>query len=270
MKAIVVVAAILAFAGLSSSASALRSHDDEVRIAIYRGPAACEDCAEALMRAIRRVDPQYRVDFVGPNERRDVSAGTLSRYAVYIQPGGGQDIDGALHALGDGRRSAIRSFVANGGGYIGICMGAYLADRTNLALIDATLDSEVGRPGTQAHSEDDTVVGVRWGDRHRTLYYQDGPYLPQAADKPGFRPLAAYRNGDIAAARYSSGKGVVVLSGPHPEADASWYRDAGLPRSAVPQDRPVELLLREIPTVRAARRNPLAWPIDQLRRIAAT
>ncbi|AXJ95975.1 BPL-N domain-containing protein [Sphingomonas sp.] len=242
MKLITVLAALLAFVTASSSAFATHATDRVVRVAIYRGPAACEDCAEALQRAIGALDPRYHVDFVGPAERTDVTPATLRDYAIYIQPGGGQDIAAARRALGAARARAIRDFVAHGGRYLGLCMGAYLADRSNLGLIDADLDSEVGRPGSAATSEDDTIVPVRWGGHAATLYYQDGPFLPDA-EAAGFRPIASYANGDIAAARYRRGAGVVVLSGPHPEADASWFDEAEIDRTLMPAGQPIRVLL---------------------------
>ncbi|WP_295517082.1 BPL-N domain-containing protein [uncultured Pseudomonas sp.] len=206
---------------------------DVIRIAVYRGPAACEGCAESVKEAIERLDSHYRVDFLGPNESLDVSTATLARYVAYVQPGGGQDIPAALASLGQARRAAIRAYVAHGGQYLGICMGAYLADAANLGLIDAELDSEVGRPGFPITSLDDSAVLVRWGGSEEPLFFQDGPYFPQRQGN-GFRMIGVYGNGDIAAARYRFGAGVVVLSGPHPEADESWFQDANIP----PQLRP--------------------------------
>lgn len=212
-----------------------------IRIAIYRGPAACEGCAESVKDAIERLGPAYRVDFLGPDERLDVSSANLQRYEAYVQPGGGQDIAAALSSLGQDRITAIRAYVAHGGQYLGICMGAYLADASNLGLLDAELDSEVGRPGFPVTSIDNSAVLLRWGDGEDHLFFQDGPYLPTRSGN-GFRVIGKYGNGDIAAARYRFGAGVVVLSGPHPEADESWFQEAGLPRRLSPRGEPFKTL----------------------------
>ncbi|WP_058790489.1 BPL-N domain-containing protein [Pseudomonas oryzihabitans] len=212
-----------------------------IRIAIYRGPAACEGCAEAIQDAIGRLGPAYQAEFVGPAERRDISSTTLQRYEAYVQPGGGQDIPAALSSLGKDKIAAIRAYVAQGGQYLGICMGAYLADADNLGLLDAELDSEVGRPGFPVTSIDDSAVLMRWGDSEDHLFFQDGPYLP-ARSGNGFRVIGKYGNGDIAAARYRFGAGVLVLSGPHPEADESWFQEAGLPRRLLPRGEPFKIL----------------------------
>jgi glutamine amidotransferase-like uncharacterized protein len=212
-----------------------------VAVAVYRGPAGCDDCSETVRTAIERLDPRYRVDFIGPQESVDITPATLRRYALYVQPGGGQDIPAALESLGEARVAALRGYVAAGGRYLGFCMGAYLADANNLALIPEELDSEVGRPGFPVTTIDDAAVTVRWAGREDNVFYQDGPYLPPSHAR-GFATLATYANGDIAAARYAFGQGVVALSGPHPEADASWFDQAEIPL----EKRPRSPLLRNL------------------------
>ncbi|GAC1039305.1 BPL-N domain-containing protein [Pseudomonas sp. No.117] len=212
-----------------------------VAVAVYRGPAGCDDCSETVRTALEHLDPRYRVDFIGPQESVDITPATLRRYALYVQPGGGQDIPAALESLGETRVAALRGYVAAGGRYLGLCMGAYLADANNLALIPEELDSEVGRPGFPITTIDDAAVAVRWAGREDNVFYQDGPYLPPSHAR-GFATLATYANGDIAAARYAFGQGVVALSGPHPEADASWFDQAEIPL----EKRPRRPLLRNL------------------------
>lgn len=221
---------------LAAPAAALAGTADKpVRVAVYRGPASCDHCATAARRAIEKTDARYQVDFVGPDEPIDISDASLARYDVYVQPGGGQDIPGALDSLGQARVDAIRRFVARGGRYLGLCMGAYLADASNLGLIAQDLDSEVGRPGFPVKTIEDAAVAVRWAGAQDSVFFQDGPYLrPQPGDAR-FHAIATYENGDLAAARYSFERGLVVLSGPHPEAAKSWFVDAGIPLDEMPE-----------------------------------
>lgn len=251
MKGFVLNIAALAVAGalaLPSPAAARRDLRDSgtVRVAVYRGPASCERCPETLKRAIERLHPKYRVDFVGAGEAADITPQTLARYNVYAQPGGGQDIPGALASLGEERIDAIHDYVAHGGRYLGLCMGAYLASASGLGLVPHELDSEVGRPGFAVVDSEDAVVTVRWQGRQETVFYQDGPYLLRAPKDPGFKAIATYANDDLAAARYSFGRGVVVLSGPHPEADASWFEAAGIGLEQMPDARLLRSLLIEL------------------------
>ncbi|BBP76285.1 hypothetical protein PHLH7_23890 [Pseudomonas sp. Ost2] len=115
-------------------------------VAIYRGPAGCDDCSESVKQALQRLAPGYQIDFVGADEPIDITPQTLARYDLYVQPGGGQDIPGALDSLGHARATAIRDYVAHGGRYLGLCMGAYLADNSNLGLIPRTWTPKLAAP----------------------------------------------------------------------------------------------------------------------------
>ncbi|MHA4979845.1 BPL-N domain-containing protein [Pseudomonas extremorientalis] len=225
-----VVATLFAFALLLPSPA--EASAPITRVAIYRGPAGCDDCSENVAKALQRINPNYRIDFVGADEPIDITPQTLARYDLYVQPGGGQDIPGALRSIGDARSEAIRDYVANGGRYLGLCMGAYLADDNNLGLIPVDLDGEAGRPGFEVPDSADAAVQVTWDGKPDQVFFQDGPFFPKVAP---YTAIATYRNGDVAAARYTFEKGVVILSGPHPEASAQWFENAEIPLSQMPR-----------------------------------
>lgn len=208
---------------------------EAVRVAIYRGPAGCEGCSEAVARAFERTDSDFSIEFVGPGEETAVGDVSLKVFDIYVQPGGGQDIPGAMEDLGNDGASAIRAFVEEGGKFLGLCMGAYLASASNLGLITDDLDSEVGRPGFPVTTIADTSVAVIWDGEDDQVFFQDGPYFIAHAGEAGYEQIALYQNGDIAAARYAFGKGVVVLSGPHPEAEKEWFSAADLPLDTMPR-----------------------------------
>ncbi|WP_264172428.1 BPL-N domain-containing protein [Burkholderia sp. AU31624] len=192
---------------------------------VYRGPAACDGCPETIAQRLRESSHRFRVIYVGPAEKLKITPAVLAGAALYVQPGGGQDIPGAAASIGKRSINAVRHYVSNGGRYLGICMGAYLAGDPGFGLVAGELDSEVGRPGSTLHGIEDTVTPVVWRGRKRWIYFQDGAMLPAAR---GAVVLATYPNRDIAAATYRYGKGRVGLVGPHPEADESWYRENGL------------------------------------------
>jgi glutamine amidotransferase-like uncharacterized protein len=218
MKNLLTYAAILLAGGLATAnmVSAAVTH-----VAIYRGGAGCPGCSEMVRKSLEQSGLPLDIAYVGEQEKIKVTEDNLATFDVYIQPGGGQDIPGAFAALGDEGAEAIRKFVRNGKSFLGLCMGAYLADENWLGLIPSSLDSEVMRKGTNIPDEGDYVVDVVWQGKTEKFYYQDGPYL-NAEDAHGFVALARYANGDIALAKYTYGKGTVLLSGPHPEADESW------------------------------------------------
>jgi glutamine amidotransferase-like uncharacterized protein len=82
----------------------------------------------------------------------------------------------------------------------------------------------------------DTIVQVNWRSKSRYMYFQDGPYFILNRGATGVTVLATYTNGEIAAMVAPYGKGKVGGSGPHPEADRSWYNAYNLPYPGSTQD----------------------------------
>ncbi|MFC0032611.1 BPL-N domain-containing protein [Micromonospora chaiyaphumensis] len=193
---------------------------------VYRGPAACSGCAEAVADLLRSSSAGFRTEYCGPDERRQVSSDALAEAALYAQPGGGE-VRPAWRKL-RGYKDLIREFVDDGGHYLGFCLGAYLAaDEPGFGLFDGKVDQYISTDGASVDSTDDTVVPVRWRGQARHMYFQDGPTFQLRAGAPG-TVLATYDTGAAAAVVTTFGTGRVGLVGPHPEADRSWYADAGL------------------------------------------
>ena len=96
---------------------------DSIRVALYRGEGDS-------VRGQRNT--QIVLDYEGSgieveNVTADVIKSSLDRsaYDVIFFPGGGGRRQS--EALGETGRENIRKFIASGGGYIGVCAGAYLA-----------------------------------------------------------------------------------------------------------------------------------------------
>ena len=69
----------------------------------------------------------------------DIRAGILPRYALLFVPGGWASAK--LSSLGEIGQAEIRSFVANGGSYLGICGGAGLATQSDIGLLSVSRKS---------------------------------------------------------------------------------------------------------------------------------
>jgi len=149
---------------------------------------------------------------VGVDEIRN---GTLAQFDVVIFPGGsGSKQAAALEPLGC---KQVRKFVEDGGGYIGICAGAFLACKGfswGLKILDAKTVSPKWRRGkatveielTEAGRE---VLGSRSG--RFQIKYSNGPILmPARSDRlPDYVPLAFFRT---EVAENESPKGAMVDS----------------------------------------------------------
>lgn len=191
---------------------------------VYRGPAGCDGCSETLAERLSRSPLGMDVAFIGPHEEIPLEASALSGAALYAQPGGGDDIRAAVQSFPPGFLRGVSDFVAGGGSYLGVCMGAYLAGSEGFAFLRHSIEGEVNVPGFPVTDSADHVVAVRWDDTLRWTYFQEGARLPAE----GADPYAHYETGDLAAAFYPFGDGGVGLIGPHPEADTSWFEDADL------------------------------------------
>ncbi|MGW1162505.1 BPL-N domain-containing protein [Streptomyces sp. NPDC002513] len=196
---------------------------------VYRGPASLRGCPEAVAQLLAGGPWNLDVRFTGPREELPLSADSLSQAQVYAQPGGGT-LRWAYWRLRR-RRGAIRDFVEGGGRYLGFCLGGYLAGATpGFGLLPGDTDQYISSPGCSVHNQSNTLVGVVWRGRPRTVFFQDGPYFVLDRDA-GADPevLATYDNGTPAVVVSRFGAGRVGVTGPHPEATEDWYTDYGLP-----------------------------------------
>ncbi|MGV9299004.1 BPL-N domain-containing protein [Amycolatopsis sp. NPDC003676] len=194
---------------------------------VYNGPQGCADCGPAAADLLRRAPQHFRVEYVGPGTGKPLTAAVLAKAQLYVQPGGGQDLDRTWQDL-DGSAGAVRDWVRNGGSYLGLCFGGYLAGRDpGFGLLPGDTHGYAGSPGSTVPDERDTVIEVSWRGKPRHMYFQDGPAF-RLDEGSHATVLATYTNGAPAVAVAPYGKGRVGVSGPHPEADASWYDEKGL------------------------------------------
>lgn len=89
-------------------------------------------------------------------------------------------------------------------------------------------------PDSPITTIDEGAVQVSWLGSKQFVFFQDGPYMHVNKNDPKSFVISTYNNGDIAAARYSFGQGLVILTGPHPEAGKAWFDEAGIPQQQRP------------------------------------
>ena len=199
------------------------------------GPADGDDTGAmaALLVASRW---NFEVITAGPRGSMSV-VDALARPDVrlYGQPGGSGD-DSAAFKRQRRDKSAIRDFVAQGGRYLGICMGGFLAEPGFYNIFRGRVDEYYSSKGASVQTDDPAVIPVIWRGKRRKMYFQDGGYMVPKRKATGITVLARYTNESIAALVAPFGEGKVGLCGPHPEAPPAWYRDAGLNYTGPHQD----------------------------------
>jgi glutamine amidotransferase-like uncharacterized protein len=217
------------------------SYASEDTVLVYRGPSGpapngwdCDDCSTVLAAAIEKVAPTMNVEYVGPNEPISVRQGLKDPHAKIIAyPGGGEDVAGTYKTFVASDRDAIRTFIRDGGRYLGSCMGAYLAGEPGLGLLQGPdgkrpwdTDTEMTQQDAEVQDARRGYVQVDWQGKQREVYFQDGTEIEidtQKSDVKDIDVLARYAaTNDIAAVVVPFGKGWVGLQGPHTEASREW------------------------------------------------
>jgi glutamine amidotransferase-like uncharacterized protein len=223
---------------------ALAAAADPVRVAVFDGAGVSQQVGKLL--EVLGTFPDVRVERVTVEQ---VTAGKLAQFDVVLHPGGSGSGQGK--ALGDAGRAKEQEFIRQGGGYVGVCAGAYLASCDydwSLHVLDAKVVDRAhwargfGDVVVRVHPPGQTLLGAR--GEQSTIYYHQGPLLApgEKADVPDYEPLATYvteiaRNGapegvmpgTTAIARGEYGAGRVICFSPHPERTAEWH--AGLHRA---------------------------------------
>ena len=188
------------------------------------------DDTESVVALLRGSRHGFEVRTAGPAGERPLRDALADPGVVlFAYPGASGDDETAFRRLCRDK-GAIRRFVRGGGRYLGICMGAFLAERGFLNLLDGRVDEYWSQPGATITGPDPGLVTVHWRGTERTLYYQDGGVivLPRRARRNA-EILATYPDGTIAAAVTPFGSGAIGIVGPHPDAPSSWFDENDLP-----------------------------------------
>ena len=178
----------------------------------------------------------YRCEIITPEE---IQEGRLKAFDVLIMPGGSGSKQSEM--LGEKGRENVKEFVKNGGGYLGICAGSYLASSDyswSLHLINAKVFDRAhwarGTGEVQLKLTDEGKSQLKEDSSEVTVYYGQGPLLvpDDKPDLPQFETLATYASeiakkgapsgvmvGTAAIARTTYGNGKVICYSPHPEKD---------------------------------------------------
>lgn len=208
---------------------------DAPRLAIYNGPGTRND----IFLGLEKLFAQRGTMAVRPVGPADISGGALGQFDVVVFPGGSGSRQ--ARALGDDGRQLVGAFVKEGGGFTGICAGAYLASADyswSLKIADVkVIDRKHWKRGTGVIRMEMTAAGrpILGGRKTMDIYYANGPLFAPAGrdDLPDAAVLARYRteitaNGPAgvmkdtpAVVAGAFGRGRVVLFGPHPEKDES-------------------------------------------------
>lgn len=203
-----------------------------IRLAVYDSGGTGGVGAERVIEQVGKQPGAIVVRVCGG----DINNGALDQFNVIAVPGGSGSREAA--SIGEEGRARIRKFVEDGGGYIGICAGAYLATSGfswGLKILNAKTVSPKWERGHAMVKIELTPRGREILGHRNGVFdckYANGPVLCPAhvESLPDYEPLAFYRtevaehdspqgvmidSPAIVAGR--CGKGRVIVSSPHPE-----------------------------------------------------
>ena len=113
----------------------LLAEEKPIRVAIFDGDGVGPSAIPLIAAIEKAKEHPFQISRITAAE---IQSGKLAEVDVLVHPGGSGGGQGK--ALGEKGRKAVRDFVRQGGGYLGVCGGAYLATNDyewSLNLIDA-------------------------------------------------------------------------------------------------------------------------------------
>ena len=163
----------------------------------------------------------FRVQYILPG-LKDYSV--FQNAKLWVQPGGKSTT--AAASMGPALLNRIREFVADGGGYVGFCAGAFLST------------GKIGTSGADGYGiiPGETELLIKTGSDHKMLkvwtpngprwvFYAGGPFLKVTDDQLAAvdgHVIARYSDNSVAGVEVRYGKGKVAVVGFHPEANWLW------------------------------------------------
>ena len=156
---------------------------------------------------------ELKVALLGPEE---CTYRRMKKMQIVAFPGGVGEAD-AWSQIFHKAVDDVRLYVQKGGGYLGVCMGAYWAGPEYCNLIQGVqVERYIGRG--EIRRSYPTTARVDWRGTLENMFFWDGPAF-QIKEGAGVEVVARYQSGDPMALR----QGRIGLIGCHPESQQDWY-----------------------------------------------
>jgi glutamine amidotransferase-like uncharacterized protein len=164
---------------------------------------------------IQALSPKYSIDIMTVE---DIKLNKFQSYDCIAFPGGIGDYSTYDNFFRRRTENAVADYVANGGHYLGICMGAYWAGSNWFDILDsADTEQYIARPTADIKRSYGTVAEVDWRGQKEQMFFYDGCSI--LGDETKFKTIARYANGDPMAVIQNR----IGIIGCHPESMEFWY-----------------------------------------------
>ena len=165
---------------------------------------------------IRALSPQYEIKLFTVQDNLDE---VLNDVDGILFPGGIGDSERYFDFFTRSKANKVASFIARGGRYIGICMGAYWAGSRYFDLLD-NVDAVqyIKRPDADVKRSYGTVADIEWLGEKEKMFFYDGCVFTGTGR---YDTIAKYANDEPMAII----QGNVGIIGCHPESEEFWFED---------------------------------------------
>ena len=191
---LVVAFALLSYSCTNNPAEVTNNIYGKIKVAVFEGHGGSQTCVWEAVEAIK-IDKEMDVSTITTS---DIANGALSSFDAIIIPGGGGSRQ--YLNLGDENHNRIRNFIADGGGAVGICAGAYFFSNTpgyaSIAINGAeAIDIEHDNRGhglakfTLSDQGKHIFPEIASRDTSFVMYYE-GPVLINAPDTINYTTFA--------------------------------------------------------------------------------
>jgi len=181
-------------------------------IAIFKHDPECShECVDGMVEAL---SGDFHIKVFGEEQ---LEIGILSNTDIVAFPGGIGDAARYYDFFKRREGNLIADFVAGGGKYLGVCMGAYWAGRDYFDLLDGFSPVQyIKRPNSDVKRSYGTVAKVSWnGNPHNMFFYDGCTFVGEGR----CQIHARYANDDPMAII----QGRIGLIGCHPESRQNWF-----------------------------------------------
>ena len=184
-------------------------------IALFRHHPECsQDCCDGMIQAL---SSKYNITLFSETE---LTKDLLDQTDIIAFPGGIGDSESYHKFFKRKMENMVADFVANGGHYLGICMGAYWAGSNYFDILhDVDAVQYIHQPNADIRRSYSTVASVHWQGQQEDMFFYDGCAL--VGDNTKFKTIATYANGDAMAIIQNR----VGIIGCHPESTQHWYQE---------------------------------------------
>jgi glutamine amidotransferase-like uncharacterized protein len=150
--------------------------------------------------------------------KNEVENGFFDDVDMVVFPGGIGDSD-SYDTILKNNKDVVVDFVARGGKYLGICMGAYWAGKDYFNILDKVDAVQyIRRPNACTRRPHAKNMPVVWRNQPCNMFFYDGCALVGDEMSP-YETVATYSNGDNMAIIQNR----IGLIGCHPESEQFWY-----------------------------------------------